>query len=124
MALDIGSKRTGIAISDLERLIVFPREEISHKNEADLLSKLNDVVNNEGIVLILAGMPKNLSGTESSQSVYSKKIIESIEKIIKVPVELIDERFSTIEAHKKSSMKVVDSLSAAILLENYLAIKA
>lgn len=121
MALDIGSKKTGVAVCDAEKIIVFPREEIHHSDEADLLDQIEKIIFSDSVSLVIVGIPLNMNGKESAQSIYTKKIADLIKSKFNVRIIEMDERFSSQEARKKTdSKKNIDSLAAAIILENYL----
>ncbi|MEK9160294.1 MAG: Holliday junction resolvase RuvX [Patescibacteria group bacterium] len=117
LALDLGTKRTGVAVSDKDQQIAFLRDELEHDGDADLLAQLEKLLAGEPIVGILAGVPLYLSGENSPQTEKVLKQIDLLEKFA-LPIQKIDERFSTVEAFAPK-MKVVDSRSAQIILENY-----
>lgn len=118
LALDLGTRRTGVSVSDKDQKVAFLRDEIEHNSDVDLLAQLKTLLDGEEIVGILAGLPLLLSGERSPQTEKVQKQIEEIEATFGLPVQKIDERFSTMEAFAPK-MKVVDSRSAQILLENY-----
>ncbi len=117
LSLDLGTKRTGVSVSDKDQTIAFLRDELLHDSDADLLAQLKTLLAGEPIVGILVGVPLYLSGENSPQT---EKVLKQIEKleVFGLPMQKIDERFSTSEAFAPK-MKVVDSRSAQILLENY-----
>lgn len=120
MALDLGSKRTGISISDINQKVAFLREEIHHNNNEDLLQKLGIIVEQDGILGFLIGYPLKLNGEKSLQTEKTELQIALIQKKFNLPIFQIDERYTTQEA-KSPKMKIVDSRSAQILLENFLS---
>lgn len=118
LALDLGTRRTGVSISDVEQKIAFLRDEIEHETIDELPVFLKNLTQEEAIVGILIGLPVHLRGTMSAQTVRVLKQIENI-KSLNLPIQIIDERLSTQEA-LTPKMKVVDSRAAQILLENFL----
>lgn len=124
LALDIGTKKTGIAISDIDRSMGFLRPEIFHDTDEELLTVLKKLIIDEKIQELLVGLPLSLSGKmDPNNKVLG--IIKKIESEINLPVKKIDERWSTKQAISKSSKNEEDdSQSALILLQNYLDIKA
>ncbi len=124
LALDIGTKKTVLAISDIGQSVAFIRPEIFHNSDDDLILKVNKIISEENIKELLLGLPLSLSGEINLENrVY--KIIKKIESEIKLPIKRIDERLSTKQAISRSSKNEEDdSQSALILLQNYLDIKA
>lgn len=121
LSLDLGTKRTGVSVSDKDQKVAFLRDELLHESDTDLLAQLKKLLDGEAIVGILVGVPLYLSGENSPQT---EKVLKQIEKIevFGLPMQKIDERFSTSEAFAPK-MKVVDSRSAQIILENYFHFK-
>jgi putative Holliday junction resolvase len=120
LALDLGTRRTGVAISDATQKVAFLRDELEHTSNAELLTKLRTLLSGEVVVGIVAGLPLRLGGEASPQTEKVREQIALIQAEFGLPLETIDERFSTQEA-KAPKMKVVDSRSAQILLENYIS---
>lgn len=121
LSLDLGTKRTGVSVSDKDQKVAFLRDEIEHDSDSDLVAQLKSILAGEEIVGILVGVPLYLSGENSPQT---EKVLKQIEKLagFSLPIQKIDERFSTMEAFAPK-MKVVDSRSAQIILENYFHFK-
>lgn len=122
LALDIGRKKTGLALTDFDQVIVFSRPEIFHLSEEDLLVQLGEFLNNEKVCKIIIGLPLGLKGNSTEQTEFTKKLSEKIKNKFKIDVKMIDERFSSQEASKLlKKEKIIDSMVAKILLENYLS---
>lgn len=121
LALDLGTKRTGVSVSDKDQTVAFLRDELIHDSDADLLDQLTKFLAGETIAGILVGVPLYLSGENSPQT---EKVLKQIEKLetFGLPIQQIDERFSSMEAFAPK-MKVVDSRSAQIILENFFRFK-
>jgi putative Holliday junction resolvase len=129
MALDVGSKRIGIAISDTTQNFAFPRKAISRKNG---IANISTLLLNEDVELIIVGMPYLPSGEVGTQAKITKQFIVELSQSAKIKIEPVDERMSTKEAINKSeeipylSKKikkdkgVLDSYSAAVILQYYL----
>jgi len=117
LSLDLGTRRTGVSVSDVDQKIAFLRDEIEHESTDELLNVLKKLCSEEKMVGILAGLPLHMSGAKSEQT---ERVLQQIEtlKILELPIETIDERLSTKEAFAPK-MKVVDSRAAQILLENF-----
>ncbi len=121
LALDLGTRRTGVAISDKDQQVAFLRDEIEHTSNAELLKKLEPLM--QEVLGVVVGMPLRLSGEKSDQTEKVETQIRLIKNTFGIPVDTIDERFSSQEAFAPK-MKVVDSRSAQIILENYFAKRA
>jgi putative Holliday junction resolvase len=119
LAIDYGEKRIGLALSDEGKKIAF---EFEIWQNADFFKKISALVFEKGIEKIVLGYPLNLSGehTKKTEEVmqFKKELQSALQNI---PVELIDERFSSKMAAKISGgEKNIDALSAQIFLQNYL----
>jgi putative Holliday junction resolvase len=136
LAIDFGSKRIGLAISDPLRVIASPLENF------DARHSLAETV--EGLALhfallkkergfqigeIVIGLPLNMNGTESDRSAIVRQFAKLLQEKLDLPVQLLDERLTTVMAERslieggfsrKKRSKVVDSVSAVILLQTFL----
>ncbi len=131
LGLDIGEKRTGVAISNEISLLCTPLEYISSND--NFLEKISNIIQEKKVKKIIIGLPKLLSGKEGERAKFSRSIsnlIKSNHKAIKVI--LWDERLTTKQAekylletmtNKKKIKEKIDSASAVLILENYLAAK-
>jgi putative Holliday junction resolvase len=132
LALDLGTTTVGVAISNEEETLVFPREVIRFKKDNYYSARMQvlDLVNKENIAKIVLGYPLNADGREGNrvESVLRfKKDLETANP--NLVIELEDERYSTLEArdrlyeaglnHQKVNDRV-DSVAAEIILERYL----
>jgi putative Holliday junction resolvase len=129
LALDLGKKRIGLALSDPLRITAQGLPNIERTNKRADLDALAGLVNEHEVGLILMGNPKNMRGTEGRQSAWVRDFAEAIRARIGVPVELWDERLTSVEAGRvlrQSGISIekraaaVDRLSAVILLQSYL----
>jgi putative Holliday junction resolvase len=121
LSLDIGSKRTGIALTDTNQTVAFLRDEIEHKSNQELFKKIQIFCKENSVTALLVGYPTSMEGTQTKQSHDTLKSVEKL-KELKLPIKLIDERLSTFQAHKikQHKGKHVDSESAYILLQTHL----
>jgi putative holliday junction resolvase len=129
LALDVGKKRIGLAVSDAlgisaQGLPTFQRTRIRED-----LRQLAALVREREISLLLVGHPLHMSGTESRQAVYTREFAERLRAETGVPVVYWDERLTTVEAERvlreanatlAQRKKAVDRLAAVLLLESYL----
>lgn len=125
LALDLGTRRTGVAISDPTQTIAFQRDEIDHRSPEDLLKQLEPIVEIERIVGLLIGFPLSLDGQETNQTQKVKESIEHLKSHLKLPIHRIDERLTTKQAREQyrymPSSLPVDSAAAQIMLETYIS---
>jgi len=130
LGLDLGTKSLGLAISDNQGLISLPFKVLKHNDDYPLLiSLLQDIIENENIERLVLGWPKNMNNTEGIRAQKTREFKELLEKNIAIPVELIDERLSSLQAEKylidnnmrrNKRKKVIDALAASIILESFL----
>ena len=120
LSLDLGTQRTGVAVSDVDQSIAFPREEILHKSTEELIQQLTKLLIEEQITGLLIGLPINMKGEVTRQTEITMEMIEQIKAAFKLPIQLADERMTSQEAHKNTGQNIVDSEVARILLENHL----
>lgn len=118
IALDLGTKVTGVAISDAAQRMAFPRDELFHANENELLESLKELLRGEQAVGFVIGLPVGWEGEDSRQTEWVRKIADELEQ--EVPVELIDESLSSQEIEGVSRLKRKDSEVALGLLSKYL----
>lgn len=128
LALDIGTSRIGVAIS----VASFMAKEYSiivNKNIQQSILKIKNIIQKEGINILVIGMPKNMDGTESKMSNYVRKFAQILKQQINIKMFFIDERLTSIEAYnnlKKMNLSPeqiksrIDACSAKIILEQYL----
>ncbi len=129
VAIDYGLKRIGIAVSDAGQKIAFPLTTVPGGNKAipNIQLALKDKLGE--IEKILVGFPLLLSGREGELATLVKKFASALEAALALPVELIDERFTSkladlhlkeIHLNRKERTAKLDTAAAAILLQAYL----
>jgi putative Holliday junction resolvase len=129
LALDLGKRRIGVAVSDPLRITAQGIPTLERTNIREDLERLRQLVEERGVSLILLGNPINMSGAEGRQSEYVRDFARRLQTSAGVPVKLWDERLTTVEAQRvlresgvsiAKRARAVDRLSAVILLESYL----
>ncbi len=120
MALDYGSARTGVAVSDPTGTLARPLGVVSHAGAAKGLAELARLVRDEEIERVVVGLPLTLRGTRGEQVAETERFVEALRGVLDVPVELYDERFTTDLAQQTSGTAPEDALAAAHLLSTYL----
>lgn len=130
LALDLGEKRVGVAISDELRITVRPLPRLRRTNWKQLLGAVADLRQHFDAQALVIGLPLNLDGTEGNPAKEARRIAHNFELSLKVPVYLQDERLTSREAeeslrasgHTNAAIhKHVDSESAAIILRDFIA---
>ncbi len=117
IALDYGSARTGVAISDPSGTIARPLEVVEQAGSDAGLSRLAELVREHEPDRIVVGLPLTLRGEHGSQAAETQQFVEALEAVVEVPVERFDERFtSTLAGPGPGS----DARAAAHLLDGYL----
>ena len=130
IGLDLGSRTLGVSLSDPSGLIASSYTVIRHNEEYDrLVTEVKKIVEEYKASEIVLGLPKNMNGTIGPKGELSYKFKEMLENSIGIPVNLEDERLTTVEAtnllikndtSRKKRNKVVDSMAATIILQSYL----
>ena len=127
LAIDYGTKRTGLAICDPTETIVSPLAVI--RSEKGLLEKISEVISSENVGAVVLGLPLNMDNSQGPQAKLVLKFAEKLRKSLRIPVHLQDERLSSFGAQEKllsadlRKSKVVerlDAVSAAEILEAFL----
>jgi putative Holliday junction resolvase len=130
MSVDVGTARTGVALSDKTESFAFPKGVITEYNREKLIEKLALTAKDLGAEMIVVGYPKNMDGSEGFKAKECAEAAEALAKATGLPVELWDERCTTISAHTalnytdtrgKKRKQVVDAVAATIILEDFLA---
>lgn len=130
LGLDLGSRTLGISISDITCTVATSYKTIKHNEEYNkLVNEVVSLVKEEDIKAIVLGFPKNMDNTIGIKGKLSISFKEKLEKKLKIPVYLQDERLTTRQAEsvlikndtsRKKRKKVIDSLAATIILQSYL----
>lgn len=126
LALDVGNRRIGVAVGDETIGVALARDFIA--NDARVFETLTQLVTTERISKILVGTPLGFSGAATAQTGIVELFVEKLTTCVDVPIEQLDERLSTLEAHAnlreadiktKHHRALVDSEAARILLQTY-----
>ena len=129
MALDFGTKRTGIAVSDELKMIA---SGLTTVKTPELLDFLEKYFKEENVELVLVGEPKQKDDTASAVEVYILQFLKIfIKKFPEMPVKRIDERFTSkmafqsmidsgLKKKKRRDKALIDEISATIILQSYL----
>ena len=121
LALDYGSARCGVALSDPTGMLATPLDSVSDPRSDRGLREIARLVGEHGVEEVVVGLPVTLSGEEGSQAAEARDFASHLEAQIAVPVTTHDERFTTALARQTPGRRPEDSRAAAHLLESYLA---
>jgi putative Holliday junction resolvase len=129
LALDHGTRRVGVAVSDEMHLIAQPLEYITPEPFADFLTRLKEILREKEIGLIVIGLPRNMDGSYGPAALKVQEFAAALKDAVTIPLQLWDERLTTSQAQKyliqggvrrDQRKEKVDKTAAAILLQSYL----
>ena len=129
LAIDYGTKRIGIAVSDELKVIAQPLEYIPAEPFAGFLKRLLELLEQREVELVLVGMPRNMDGTYGPAALKTRDFVETLRIAISVPIKTWDERLTSAQANRlliaggvrrQKRKEKVDKTAAAILLQSYL----
>lgn len=120
LALDYGSARTGVAVSDPTGTLARPLGVVEGAATDSGLAEVARLAREQEVERIVVGLPLTLRGERGEQAVESERFVEALRGVVAVPVELYDERFTTNLAQQTAGAAPEDALAAAHLLSTYL----
>ena len=129
LALDHGTKRIGVAVSDELKMIAQPLEYIPATPFPDVLARLRELVRQYEVESILIGMPRNMDGTYGPAASSVREFAAAVGEAIAVPIRTWDERLTSVQANRflteanvrgRRRREKVDQTAAALLLQSYL----
>ena len=129
LALDVGSKRIGLAVSDPLGITAQGLEVLIRKNPQADLERLVEVARQWGVQQIVVGLPRHMDGRLGSAAPQILELVEVLHQTLGVEVVTWEERLTTVEAEKvliqadvsrRRRRQVVDQLAAVLILQNYL----
>lgn len=129
MGIDLGTKNIGVAVSDETATIAQARCVVRRKSDAHAASEIKRLAGEEGVSGIVVGLPLNMDGTSGERAEDAGRFAEMLKAETGLPVELWDERLSTVEAEnimldadlsRSKRKKNIDRLAAQIILQGYL----
>lgn len=98
LCLDVGTRRTGVAVSDETKTIAQGLSTIEHRDDAALVAAVERMVREHDVETIIVGLPLSLSGKPSARSEQVTQLANRLRNRFKLPVELVDERYTTAAA--------------------------
>ncbi|MBQ7740657.1 MAG: Holliday junction resolvase RuvX [Eubacterium sp.] len=129
MSIDYGDARTGIAFCDKKEILASPYGVIEEKYQPKLIEKLLDIIEKEKPEKLVIGLPRNMDGSYGYRCDECRALGEELKKRIDLTIDFEDERLTTVMAHSALSTnnvrgekrkKVVDAVSAVMILQSYI----
>ena len=129
LAIDYGSKRVGLAISDPSKKIAKAYKTLSNDSVDALLSHIKNEIKKNSVEKIILGLPIGMNGKNTSQTKLVLEFNDELKNCFSIPIVLEDERLTSLHAKKSlvfqglkttSNKENIDSTAAALLLQNYL----
>jgi len=120
LALDYGSARTGVAVSDPTGTVARPLEVVQGSASESGLARIVELVREHDAERVVVGLPLTMRGERGEQAVETEKFVALLRSALEVPVESFDERFTTDLAEQSGGSGETDARAAAHLLSSYL----
>lgn len=132
LGLDLGTKTLGTALSDKTGMIANPHKTLKFNSYEELIKPLKSIIEDYEVEGIALGLPKNMDNSLGFASKRSLDFKTFLEKNFDIPIELVDERLSTMEAERylletdmsrKKRKEHIDAVAASVILNTYIRMK-
>ncbi len=129
LALDPGTVRIGVALSDELKMLATPLQALPAEPFADVVERLRRLIREKEVELILVGLPRNMDGSYGPAALKVQEFVAALRSALTVPIQTWDERLTSVQAHRyldqsgvraRHRREKVDPMAAAILLQSYL----
>ncbi len=129
LALDHGTVRIGVAVSDELKMLAHPLEFIPADPFADFLARLKEIIREKEVELIIVGMPRNMDGSYGPAALKVQVFVAALKDAVTIPIRALDERLTSVQANRilrenkvrgDKRKEQVDKMAAAIILQSYL----
>jgi putative Holliday junction resolvase len=129
LGLDLGDARIGVAISDEDRRLAVPVGTVHVGQPPGELVAIAELARERSVILIVVGVPLSLRGERGTRAGHAEAFAQALAGVVSVPIELQDERLSTVEAERalaaagtrgRERRRVVDASAAAVILQAWL----
>jgi putative Holliday junction resolvase len=129
LALDHGTVRVGVAVSDELKMIARPLEFIPAEPFPEFAERLKTLIRDQQVDLIVVGLPRNMDGTYGEAAAKVRVFVAALKDVILIPIRTWDERLTTVSASKAlrsggtkavNQKDKIDAAAAAVLLQSYL----
>ncbi len=133
LALDVGERRIGVALSDPTQTLARSLLVLECKDDREVVRRVAALVREEGVARVVVGYPLSLRGGVGPQAERIERFAQVLAQALEVPVELWDERYSTVDAERilrerglngRQRRQRVDATAAAVILQGYLDAQA
>jgi putative pre-16S rRNA nuclease len=140
VGVDLGLKRIGLAVSDGSGTLARPLRTLARGSSDDqsAAAAIADAIGalareEDGVAGIVVGLPKRLDGSETDQTAHVRHMVDRLRSLVRIPIELQDERLSSREAESRLALRErdwrarkarLDAASAAVILQDYLDTRA
>lgn len=131
VALDLGARRIGIAVTDADGMSAYPMRTIERRSLGADLEAIRQALGSRQLECLVVGLPVNMDGSEGPMARHARNFAARVAKALGVEVMLQDERLTSFEAETRVGSQVprekrkeaIDAMAAVIILENYLESK-
>ncbi len=132
LAMDLGTKTCGIALTDKLGIIASPYKVLRYNEVDSLIKEIIEIINSENVDELVLGLPKNMNNSLGFASERSLEFKKNLEKYTDLKIHLVDERLSTMEAEnlligndtsRSKRKKIIDAYAASIILDTFLKSK-
>ena len=132
LAVDLGKARTGLALCDEGEILASPAGVITQYNREKLVGEVAQKARELGAREIVVGLPRNMDGSEGARAQKARKLAQTVQAVVPIPVEMWDERSTTVTAASilsengtfgKKRKEKLDAVAATVILESYLRYK-
>ncbi len=129
MALDLGEKRIGVAVSDELRLVARSYGVLKRKSRREDFVRYQTIITEQKISLLVMGLPIPLGGGESQKTAWVRNYTEELRQHLSIPIEYWDESLTTVQAEEsmrqrgirgRKARDRVDAVAAAFILQSFL----
>ncbi len=129
MAVDLGLKRTGLAVCDPKELLASPVGTLEEWDLSRLAQRIADESKTRQVQMLVVGHPRNMDGSRGESAQRAEAFAHTLEELTGLPVQLWDERMTTVSAigylnqtdvRGKKRKRVVDTVAATIILQDFL----
>lgn len=129
MALDVGERRIGVALSDPTRTLATPLITIRAEPRATALKRITSLIREHDVTALVVGLPLTMSGDVGPQAALVQQFVEELRRVIAIPLTFVDERLTTVAAErmmidlklKPEQRKArIDEVAASIILQDFL----
>jgi putative Holliday junction resolvase len=130
LALDVGTRTIGLAVTDPERRHAFPLRTVARRSVAKDTAEIAEICASQRIGQIVVGLPLSLDGEEGRSARLARQVADALAARTGLPIAWVDERFSTVEAERRlreagapadKRKQIIDQYAAVVILEDWLA---